>query len=297
MVALWHAPDPGSSRSGAPPAAEQSGPAAVRVRPLAHPEDAMPEPDWSPDQYDRFRDERSQPFFDLLALVRPRPAMRVVDLGCGTGELTAAMHGRLQAGETLGFDSSEAMLEKSRAHAAPGLSFVKGDIAAPPIEGQFDLLFSNAAIHWVDGHAELLRKLTEHLAEGGQLAVQVPANHDHPSHRVAADVASERPFREALHGYVRRSPVLEPDEYATLLDRLGYREQHVRLQVYAHHLAARDDVIEWVKGTLLTDYQKRLPADLYTLFLERYRELLLPRLSESRPYFYPFKRLLFWARR
>ena len=52
---------------------------------------------WNPSQYDRFRDERSQPFFDVLGFVRPRPKMRVVDLGCGTGELTRALHHRLEA--------------------------------------------------------------------------------------------------------------------------------------------------------------------------------------------------------
>ena len=79
--------------------------------------------------------------------------------------------------------------------------------------------------------------------------------------------------------------------------RARVAEQHVRLQVYAHRLARRDDVVEWVKGTLLTDYEKRLPPELFARFLARYRERLLPRLSDRRPYFYPFKRILIWATR
>jgi trans-aconitate 2-methyltransferase len=71
----------------------------------------------------------------------------------------------------------------------------------------------------------------------------------------------------------------------------------VRLQVYGHQLASRDEVVEWVKGTLLIDYQQRMPADLYDRFLQTYRARLLPRLADTRPYFYPFKRILFWARR
>src|SRR5438445_352217 len=82
---------------------------------------------WNPDQYERFREERSQPFFDLLDLCEPRPAMRVIDLGCGTGELTAKLHSRLAAAETVGIDSSAAMLEKSRAHNTKGLRFELGD--------------------------------------------------------------------------------------------------------------------------------------------------------------------------
>lgn len=257
----------------------------------------MTQDSWNPEQYERYRAERSQPFYDLMALVRPRPGMRVVDLGCGTGELTRELHRYLGAAETVGIDSSDAMLVKAAPLAGDGLTFRLGDIAGFEAAGEYDLIFSNAALQWVPRPGETIERLTGALVAGGQLAVQVPANHDHPSHIVTAEMVAEEPFREALGGYVREKPVLEPEEYAGLLDRLGYREQHVRLQVYGHHLASREDVIEWVRGTLLTDYEKRMLADLYLLFLERYRERLLPRLEDTRPYFYPFKRILFWGRR
>jgi trans-aconitate 2-methyltransferase len=267
---------------------------------------------WSPDQYARFRDERSRPFFDLLSLVRPaararksaghaaNTGMRIVDLGCGTGELTQVLHRELGARETIGLDSSETMLAGSGAFAGGGLRFVREDIrafAGGTLGGEYDLVFSNAALQWVPGHETLLVRLTEQLAPGGQLAVQMPANYDHVSHATAAEVAAEGPFAEALGGYTRPNTVLSPEAYATILDRLGYQEQHVRLQVYAHHLGSRDDVVEWVKGSLLTDYQRRLPPPLYDQFLARYRARLLPRLPDTQPYFYAFKRILMWAQR
>ncbi len=252
---------------------------------------------WSPEQYARFRDERSQPFFDLMALVRLEPSMRVVDLGCGPGELTGALHQHLGARETVGLDNSDAMLARAQAHAGGGLRFEKTDVASFAAEADYDLVFSNATLNWVEDHPSLLRRLTAALAPGGQIAVQVPANDDHPSHATTAEVAQEPPFREALGGFVRRSPVLPPERYAELLDELGYREQHVRLQVYAHRLDSREAVVEWVKGTWLNDYQKRLSPELYERFLERYHELLLPRLVDRRPFFYSFRRILFWARR
>src|SRR5438270_8854867 len=143
---------------------------------------------WNPEQYDRFRDERSQPFFDLMALVEARPAMRVVDLGCGAGELTQLLHQTLKAGETLGLDSSAAMLAKSQALAGNGLRFEQRDIGEFAAEGEFDLVFSNAALHWLPCHESLLARLTAALKAGGQLAVQVPANNDHPTHVVAAEL-------------------------------------------------------------------------------------------------------------
>jgi trans-aconitate 2-methyltransferase len=256
----------------------------------------MSKDSWNPSQYERFRNERSQPFFDLMTMVESHPDMRVVDLGCGTGELTRLLHNHLHATETLGIDSSAAMLAKSEAFAGEGLRFEQQNISDFAADHRYDLVFSNAALHWAADHEELLGRLTAALAEGGQMAVQVPANNDHPSHTIAAELASESPFHEAMNDYKREWPVLKPEEYASLLYRLGYREQQVRLQVYGHVLRSREEVIEWVKGTLLTDYEKRMPADLYTEFLERYRERLLAALEDSSPYFYPFKRILFRAR-
>ncbi len=246
---------------------------------------------WSPAQYERFRAEREQPFFDLLDLVQAQPAMRAVDLGCGTGELTLALHRRLGARETLGLDSSPAMLERSAPHAGAGLRFERGDIADFSARDAFDLVFSNAALHWVADHEALLARLTRALRPRGQLAVQVPANFDHPSHVTATEVGAELGL--APHP----TNVLPPERYAALLHRLGYAEQHVRLQVYAHRLGSRDDVVEWVKGTLLTDYQRRLEPPAFEEFLRRYRDRLLARLDDTRPFLFTFKRILFRARR
>ena len=269
---------------------------------------------WNPDQYARFRDERSRPFYELMALVRAnngaqrergalgrhRRGMLVVDLGCGTGELTRELHRHTAAAETIGLDSSAAMLAKAHDVEGDGLRFVEGEIwdfargTVLPDE-RFDVIFSNAALQWVDEHTSLITHLAGRLADGGQLAVQVPGNMDHASHVAAAEVAQEEPFRTLLGGHVRRFPLLTPEGYAELLDALGFKEQHVRLQVFGHHLSGREDVVEWVKGSLLTDYQKRLPPEMWERFLARYREVLLPRLPEARPYFYAFKRILFWG--
>jgi trans-aconitate 2-methyltransferase len=223
--------------------------------------------------------------------------MRVVDLGCGTGELTRTLHERLQARQTWGIDSSEAMLEEARENEVTGIRFVEARIEEFRDEEPFDLVFSNAALHWLPNQADTLRRLTTLLSSSGQIAVQVPANHGHSTYEVAAQIAQESPFREALKGYVRDASVLKPEDYAELLNTLSYRKQHVRLQVYSHPLPSREDVIEWVKGALLTAYERRLSRDLYREFLVRYRSRLLDRLEDKRPYFFLFKRILFWGQR
>lgn len=254
---------------------------------------------WEPGQYRQFAEERRQPFVDLVGLVEAVPGGRVVDLGCGPGELTVELHRVTQAGETLGVDSSAAMLEQAREHAGDGVRFEAGDLAAFEPGGRYDVVFSNAALHWAPDHRAVLSRWTAGMGDGAQLAVQVPANLDHPSHRVAAEVAHEQPFLDALGGAPPPDAVrsvLPPEGYATLLDELGYRDQHVRLQVYGHRLPSSGDVVEWVKGTSLTRFRRALPPELYDRFLARYRQRLLDVIGERSPYFYPFKRILFWAR-
>ncbi len=248
---------------------------------------------WDPAQYERFRRERAQPFHDLAALVEPRAGMRVADLGCGTGDMTLLLHRQLAARETVGVDNSAAMLEKAPRQS--GLRFVLADIAqfAPP--EPYDLVFSNAALHWVPDHPSLLKRLTAALAPGGQLAIQMPMNDEHPSHQTAFEVAREQPFKRLLGGFERRPALLEPVQYAAWLHKLGFVRQSVRVQIYAHLLPERASVIEWVRGTLLTDYRKRLSPPDWDRFLERYRELLLPQLADERPFFYPYPRILIWG--
>ncbi len=250
---------------------------------------------WDPEQYDRFAAERRQPFLDLLALVEPRPGMTVVDLGCGTGELTRLLHDRLGAAATLGVDRSPEMLARGAelSLSRPGLRFVVGDLA--DTAGRFDLVFSNAALHWLSDHERLLPRLVRLIAPGGQLAIQVPANHHHPSHRIADQIAGEDPFREPLGGFRRGWSVLTPSRYAELLYQLGFARRTVRLEVYGHLLDGVDQVVEWVKGTLLTAYQERLSAELYSEFLARYRRRLHRELGDLRPYFYTYDRILLWA--
>ncbi|HLZ71023.1 MAG TPA: methyltransferase domain-containing protein [Dehalococcoidia bacterium] len=250
---------------------------------------------WSPAQYNKFRTERMQPFFDLVALIRPRDGMQAIDLGCGTGELTALLAERLPAATVLGVDSSAAMLEQAAPRAGARLSFARQAAATLADFSAYDLVFSHAALQWVPNNEGLMRRILGSLRPGAQIAVQLPNNEAHPSHVEAQALAAEPPFREQLGGFVRRSEALPLERYAELLHEHGFREQACFEKIYGHELPSSSDVVEWVKGTSLGSYLSRLNAADAAAFQAAYRARLLSRIGEQAPYFYPFRRMLFWG--
>jgi trans-aconitate 2-methyltransferase len=250
---------------------------------------------WNPDQYEKFHAERMQPFHDLVALVRPLAAMRVVDLGCGTGEQAAMLAEGLPAATVEGVDSSPAMLEQAAERQSERVSFRLADIASITDFGGYDLVFSNAAMQWVPDNEAVMQRALSTMHPGAQIAVQVPKNEGHPSHRIADELATAAPFKQLLGGFVRRNESLSLERYATLMYENGFREQVCFEKIYGHELPSTDDVIEWVKGTSLGAYLNRLNDENQRRFLDAYRARLLAEVGDRAPYFYPFRRLLFWG--
>jgi trans-aconitate 2-methyltransferase len=253
---------------------------------------------WDPDQYERFARERRQPFDDLLALIQPDPGASVLDLGCGNGELTVELHQRVGAADTIGIDTSPAMLGDPP--SVDGVRFEVADLTTYEPDRPLGLIAASASLQWTADHDAQLLRLTGLLRPRGQLAVQMPCNADHPSHTLIAEVARERPFVDVIDPEAMVDPVATnvhaPAHYAELLHALGYERQVVRMQVYGHVLASTAEVVEWTRGTTLTRMSRGLPAELYEPFVERYRQRLLEVLGDHRPYFYAFKRILIWGR-
>src|SRR5713101_2358562 len=127
---------------------------------------------WDPQQYQRFRSERSRPFFDLLSHVPGENALQVADLGCGTGELTSTLLTRWPGAEIWGVDNSAEMLTvATRLPSHPHLHFVEADLATWQPDSPLDRIISNAALQWVPDHVRLLQHLVSLLAPRGVLAV------------------------------------------------------------------------------------------------------------------------------
>jgi len=248
---------------------------------------------WNPNLYQKFQGQRSAPFYDLIALLEVRANLKVIDLGCGTGSLTRELAEKLPNSHVTGLDSSPQMLEKAAPLTTPNLVFQQGDQSV--LTGEWDLIFSNASLQWSENHAELIPFLFNRLTPGGQIAIQVPSNHNHISHQIYRETADEDMFKFILQGYQRYAPVLPIDDYSRVLFNCGAEDIIVFEKIYPHVLENADAVVEWISGTALIPYFERL-GEHREAFVESIREKMRAAMPDS-PVFYPFRRILFSARK
>jgi trans-aconitate 2-methyltransferase len=204
---------------------------------------------WDPEQYTRYADERGRPFRDLIARIGCPAPRRVVDLGCGPGNLMPVLTEQWPDAVIEGIDSSAEMIASAAAYASPSVSFRVGDVATWTLPADADVVVSNAVLQWVPAHRELLQSWTGSLPPGGWLAFQVPGNFSAPGHMLMRELAASPRWAAALDGVLRHhDAVAEPSEYATLLLDAGLRVD-VWETTYVHLLSGPDPVLEWLRGT------------------------------------------------
>ncbi|GAB2597526.1 methyltransferase domain-containing protein [Microlunatus antarcticus] len=253
-------------------------------------------PTWDAQAYAAFTDERARPFVDLTARIGAASPRTVVDLGCGSGALTAGLAERWPTAHVTGVDSSPAMIEAAEPYAGPRVSFVQADLVGWRPAEPVDVLVSNAALQWVPDHRALLPALVDALAPDGWLAFQVPGNFDAPSHQ-ALRAAAAGPAYVAHTSEVVRPAVAEPADYLAELTRLGCRVDAWET-TYLHVLQGPDPVLHWLEGTGARPYLDVLPETLRPSFTEALRQ----RLAQAYPAqpwgtVLPFRRLFVVAQR
>ena len=223
---------------------------------------------WDAALYRRFEDQRTRPARDLLAAVPLAAARHVVDLGCGPGNSTELLRNRFPDADVLGIDTSAAMLTSAR-ERLPGCRFDAGDIAEWAPAEPPDLIYANAALHWVGSHETLIPRLLSLLAPGGVLAFQVPANREEPSHRLMREVAAAGPWAKRVADAGERMGVLPAVGYYDLLVAAGAGVDVWRT-VYHHPMATAGAIVDWVKSTGLQPFLAPLSPEERTEFLSRY---------------------------
>jgi trans-aconitate 2-methyltransferase len=249
---------------------------------------------WDPGQYLKFADHRLRPAVDLIARIPRERCARIWDLGCGSGNVTRLLAERWPGARVIGLDSSAEMLVK--AQGEPGIECVLGDIAdwAPPEPA--DLVFSNATLHWLPDHPALFARLFDALAPGGVLAVQMPRNHEAPSHAALRAVAERGPWAARVAQVLPLNRVDSPADYHRWL---APRASAIDIweSEYLHVLEGENPIVEWTRGTALKPFLDALdPAEA-----KRFLAYYAARVAAAYPpqpdgtTLFPFRRLFIVA--
>jgi trans-aconitate 2-methyltransferase len=251
---------------------------------------------WDPKVYLDFEDERTRPAVELLARVPHKAPSQVIDLGCGPGNSTALLARRWPKAKLEGLDSSEAMLDQAR-RSGTQATWHSGDIPSWSPARRYDVIFANAALHWLDDQDALLARLMGYLSEGGVLAFQVPANFNEPSHKLMRDVAAEEPWAAKLKDV--RNIVLGSEQgyYEMLEPRASYLD--IWQTTYLQVLDGDDPVLRWVSGTGLRPFVQALEGQEREDFTREYKKRLNAAypMRKSGKTLFPFQRLFVVARK
>ena len=252
---------------------------------------------WDPAQYLKFGDLRLRPAMDLLNRIDVDNPSRVYDIGAGAGNVTRLLKVRWPNARIVGVDSSEEMLAKAR-QLLPEVTWELADLAAWRPLAPAEIIYSNAALHWVADHRRLFPALFSALPDKGVLAVQMPHNFSSPSHSAITDAVQSGPWRRKLEPLLRPPPVGDPEFYFDLLAPRAARLDIWETE-YLQVLEGEHPVKEWTKGTWLKPLLDALQEPERSSFERRYAELVAaayPRRADGRTLF-PFRRLFIVAHR
>jgi trans-aconitate 2-methyltransferase len=250
---------------------------------------------WDPAQYLKFAGPRLRPALDLLQRIDQEAPGTVYDLGAGAGNVTRLIAARWPEARIVGVDSSSEMLEKAAAEN-PGIEWQQADLATWRPDRPADVIYSNAALHWIEDHAPLFLALFDSLAPGGIFAVQIPRNFTAPSHTSMGEAARRGPWRARLEPMLRPAPVAEPAFYFDLLAPHAARLDMWETE-YLQVLDGAHAVKEYTKSTWLAPLLAALDEPERSRFEAVYTEMVdaaYPRRPDGKTLF-PFRRLFIIA--
>jgi len=258
---------------------------------------------WDANLYLKFSDARTRPAIDLMSRLDPanavRPGHAIYDLGCGAGNISRLLAERFPGAPVVGIDSSDEMLAKARSQTASAhVTFAKGDLAHFEPGVPASILYSNAAYQWLPGHIDMFPGLMKLLPPGGQLAIQMPRNHEAPSHALMRQAAEAGPWRDRLAGIGGIARVEEPARYYDVLKPFSSALE-VWETVYQQPLSGKNPVAEYTSSTGLRPFLEALAEPERSRFYDTYARMTVeayPTRADGVTLF-PFRRLFMVARR
>ena len=252
---------------------------------------------WNPEIYNKFKELRNKPFYDLMDFIELPETSTAIDLGCGTGEQTAILARKFSKTDFLGIDSSAEMMVKSKSLETENLHFERKsveDIVAT--DKKWDLVFSNAALQWSDNHEILFPKLLHSLNSKGQFAVQMPIQKENRLNKILYQLADEDPFKTYFKGWRSNPPVLSMDQYAQIMFDGGLEEIQIMEKVYPIIANDHDTLYNFISGSALIPYLELLQDDQKESFISAFKIRIAENFPKL-PAIYAFKRILLYGKK
>ena len=252
--------------------------------------------DWDPNLYLRFADQRARPAADLIGQIKLEQPTSIIDLGCGTGNSTEQLHRRWAEADITGLDSSASMLAQAKQNHRDW-KWIQSTVENWKPEKTYDLVFSNAALHWVPDHAELFPRLLNAVARGGALAVQMPNNFHSPAHQAMKKVAADLRWGGRLDGAAERVHVEAVSFYYEALRKMAAAVNFWETE-YLQIVEGPRAVLEWLRSTAMRGYLERLPDDgerkvFEDMCLREFEKAYVP--DDQGKVLFPYKRMFLIA--
>ena len=250
---------------------------------------------WDPAQYLSFGGHRIRPAIDLLSAVPMEAPKTILDLGCGTGNITEFMQARWPEAKIVGLDNSADMLAKAQ-DAHPDITWIEAEIGNWSPEAPFDLVYSNAVLHWVPDHGALFPDILKWVTPNGYVAIQMPRNFEARSHTTVYETIRNGDWCTRLEPMIRDEPTSPPTFYYDLLKPLAQSLDLWETE-YQQILEGENPVPEYVKGTWLKPFLDALKEPEKSAFEADYKKNVLlhyPPQSDGKTLF-PFRRLFIVA--
>lgn len=218
---------------------------------------------WDSEQYLKFAKERKQPCIDLINRLS-NTYKTILDLGCGPGNSTENLKNKYMNAEIIGIDIDDNMLDKARA-AHKDIRFIKGTVpeSLDVFENKFDLIFSNACIHWIQNQKDLIYKVYDKLTDNGVFAVQIPITQKSMFYRNLYSLIDKR--WDKLKNIDNFHNLDEKGYYNELIKK--FKEVTIWATDYYHIVDSKKAIIEWYKGSGLRPYLNALNDEEKELFL------------------------------
>ena len=226
---------------------------------------------WNPADYAQYSESQKKWARELMAKLNLGGDERILDIGCGEGSVTAEIARLLRGGSVVGIDSSPQMIDfakKNFMERSGNLAFHCIDVRDMTFNQEFDLVFSNAALHWVPDHLPVLRKIRRSLRPSGKVLFQMAGKENAVTvTETVQKIIQAEQWQPFFQGFSSPYSFYGDEEYRVLMKRAGFAPGRVELIPKAMSHKGREGLSGWIRTTWLP-YTQRLPEEMRDRFVE-----------------------------